>query len=82
MFVFVLWQSGESTLVSVSASEIEESSCSFKAGRLRKVKQKKKRKERERERGGGEMISALSQLWNWVYGFQDGEFNSIMGIKL
>lgn len=27
-----------------------------------KLNKKKKRKERERERGGGEMISALSQL--------------------
>lgn len=59
MFVFVLWQSGESTLVSVSASEIEESSCSFKAGRLRKVKQKKKKRKRERERVGVKWLVRL-----------------------
>lgn len=47
---------GESVLVNVIASEIEESLCSFKAGRLRKVKKKK------REGWGGEMISVLSQL--------------------
>lgn len=77
----MLWQQRESMLVNVIASESWESLCSFDAGRASWSKREKKKKEEE-EGEGGEMISALSQLWNWVYGFQDGEFNSIMGIKL
>lgn len=60
MFVFVLWQSGESMLVNVSASEIEESSCSFKAGRLRKVKKEKRKEKKDRGVGVKWLVRLVS----------------------